>query len=277
MGRIRTIKPDWLQDELSTEDSDVRVLSVGLILLADDSGRGKASPDVLLGAVFPRKPMDVLARAMVGICRHRFLTLYEFDGRAYYQIRGWVKHQRVDHPAASGIPKPDQDGVRVFSGLADFAALNEEFAKALEDSRKLAKVPVSRDPSSSDLNSGSSSLPKLPDQPEKPGSARARRWRKVPADWQPNDKHRELAQREGVNFERELESFRDHEFTAPRLDADGTFRNWLRNAARFARRNGSGPGGGAIGGRMRAADLLPKQMQRIADLEAAEAAEEARQ
>lgn len=236
VSRIRTLKQEWLDDELATEDSDTRVLSVGLILFADDFGRGKASPEVLLSRVFPRKPMEVLARGMVGLARQRYLSLYESDGRPFFQIRGWAKHQRVDHPSAERLPRPEDEGSRPLATLEEFARFSEEFAKALEVVRG---IPISRDPDPSG-SSISSSLPKLPDQPEKPSSARAKRWRRVPDDWQPKDSHRDLARREGVDLERECASFRDHEFNPPRQDADAAFRNWLRNAARFTRRNGNG-------------------------------------
>lgn len=61
-------------------------------------------------------------------------------------------------------------------------------------------------------------------------SLRSKRWRTVPPEWQPNDGHRSLASARGLDFDLELSKFRDHDFAAPKLDADRTFRNWLRNA-----------------------------------------------
>jgi hypothetical protein len=234
MSRIRSLKQEWLDDELASEDSDTRVLSVGLILFADDYGRGKASPDVLLGRVFPRKPMEVLARAMVGVARHRYVILYEAEERPYFQIRGWVKHQRVDHPSQGKLPKPDDPGVRLLESLEELGKFSEEFARALETVRG---NPISRDPNPPDLKSSSLS-PKLPDRPEKPGSARAR-WRRVPAEWVPKEAHFALARSLGVGIQLELDAFRDHEFNPPRQDADASFRNWIRSAARFGRKNGA--------------------------------------
>jgi hypothetical protein len=65
--------------------------------------------------------------------------------------------------------------------------------------------------------------------PKTPKPAKAKSWRKVPTDWQPNDTHREIAKAEGRNFDRELAMFKDHEFAKPRSDADAAFRNWLRD------------------------------------------------
>ena len=57
-----------------------------------------------------------------------------------------------------------------------------------------------------------------------------RRWRRCPAEWAPTEEHRQLARERGVDFETELAKFRDHEFATGKSDANGTFRNWLRNA-----------------------------------------------
>ena len=41
-GRIRSIKPEWLEDErMVMASSDARVLSIALILMADDYGNGR--------------------------------------------------------------------------------------------------------------------------------------------------------------------------------------------------------------------------------------------
>jgi len=67
-----------------------------------------------------------------------------------------------------------------------------------------------------------------------------RRWRRVPSVRQPNEQHRSIAQGRSVDFDKELAAFRDHEFAAPKLDADAAFRNWLRRATpdRHGQRDG---------------------------------------
>ena len=69
---------------------------------------------------------------------------------------------------------------------------------------------------------------------------RKRRWTRVPSEWQPNDEHRGIAKAEGVDFERQLENFRDHDFARPKVDPDAAFRNWLRNPiAKQGSKNGA--------------------------------------
>jgi hypothetical protein len=70
------------------------------------------------------------------------------------------------------------------------------------------------------------------DPPSEPKRAakRERRWTRVPADWQPNERHKTLAAQHRKDLAAEVEKFRDHEFRTPRTDADAAFRNWLRSS-----------------------------------------------
>lgn len=103
--RIRTIKPEWLDDEaLVLASSDARTLSIALILLADDYGNGRANEAVLSGRVFPGKVPDVLANALAELAKARFVVLYECDGQRYFSVRNWTKHQKVDKPGKPQVP-----------------------------------------------------------------------------------------------------------------------------------------------------------------------------
>lgn len=109
--RIRTVKPEWLDDEaLVLASADARVLSIALILLADDYGNGRANVAVLSGRVFPGKVPETLANALAELAKARFVVLYEADGQRYFSIRNWSKHQKVDKPGKPQVP-----------GFTDFA------------------------------------------------------------------------------------------------------------------------------------------------------------
>lgn len=111
-GRIRTIKPEWLEDEkLAMASSDARVLSIAILLLADDYGNGRANEVQLCGTVFPgvirdnpRDARETLAKALEELARLSFVVLYEVDGQHYFHVRNWEKHQRVDHPGKPRVP-----------------------------------------------------------------------------------------------------------------------------------------------------------------------------
>lgn len=143
-GRIRTLKPEWLEDErLAMGSSDARVLSIALVLLADDHGNGRANPVQLAGSVFPGKPLETLAKALEYLASF-FVTLYEVDGQSYFSIRNWAKHQRVDKPGKPKVPLPSE--------------LSRTFANIPEDD---GKVRASR---------ASLPLPSLPDPDPDPRS-----------------------------------------------------------------------------------------------------------
>ncbi len=112
-GRIRSIKPEWLEDELLVlASSDARTLSIALILLADDYGNGRANPHLLASRIFPRTPR-VLPEALAELVRMRFVALYEVDGQHYYSIRNWEKHQRVDKPGKPKVPPPSNAPAKI--------------------------------------------------------------------------------------------------------------------------------------------------------------------
>ena len=111
MSRIRTIKPEWLDDEkiLSLEDS-ARVLSIALILLADDHGNGRANVNVIAGKVFPfADGSEVAKKSLEALASIGFIKLYVVRGQHYYSIVHWTKHQRIDHPSKPQVPCPEPD------------------------------------------------------------------------------------------------------------------------------------------------------------------------
>lgn len=107
-GRIRTVKPEWLEDEaLAAAGSNARVLSIALVLLADDYGRGRAHPAMLAGSVFAYEvnPVATLTAALEALTPW-FIQVYEVRGQRYFEIRNWSKHQRVDKPGKERVPPP---------------------------------------------------------------------------------------------------------------------------------------------------------------------------
>lgn len=112
-GRIRSIKPEWLEDEAMLSCSAAaRVVSIGLILLADDHGRGRGSLVYLSSRIFPfAESTETLANGLAELVKIRFVELYRLSGQTYYAIRNWAKHQRVDKPGKPRVPGPLDEGV----------------------------------------------------------------------------------------------------------------------------------------------------------------------
>lgn len=172
MSRIRSIKPEWLDDELlALASSDARTLSIALICLADDYGNGRAARVWLSGRVFPGKPLETLDDALQELVAMRYVLLYEVDGQRYFTIRTWDKNQRVDRPGLPKVPRPN-------------------LATAEEDTEKIPFADSQEIPGNSQQIPGNipgtrashSQIPLLPnllpdpdpDQTQKSGSARAR-------------------------------------------------------------------------------------------------------
>jgi hypothetical protein len=106
-GRIRSLKPEWLDDEPLMACSDAaRVLSAALLLLADDYGNGRAS-DLYLGSkVFPGKRLEKIKSALKELTSIRYLQTYEVDNQRYFSIRNFRKHQKIDKVGKPRVPAP---------------------------------------------------------------------------------------------------------------------------------------------------------------------------
>lgn len=122
-GRIRTIKPEWLEDEKLAAASDAaRLLSVALLLTADDYGNGRAGLSHVASAVWggaisravdenagdARELFRKAAGALQELADLRYLVLYECRGQAYFSIRNWSKHQNVRRPGKPRVPGPEE-------------------------------------------------------------------------------------------------------------------------------------------------------------------------
>lgn len=108
MARIRSIKPEFWQDEKLTPLSPItRLLFLGLISLADDAGRVLDNPKRIDAELFSendnyieqvRSGLDELA-ALGRIERGR-----SESGQRILQIINWRKHQRIDKPNPNVLP-----------------------------------------------------------------------------------------------------------------------------------------------------------------------------
>jgi hypothetical protein len=114
--RIRTIKPEILDDEVAAGLSDSAWrLWVSVWLLSDDHGRFRANPHYLQGSVFwhdnhARKNVSKLIEELES---SDLIRCYNAGRQKYAVIPGWSKHQKVQHPGKCGLPEPPESLMRV--------------------------------------------------------------------------------------------------------------------------------------------------------------------
>lgn len=73
-------------------------LWIGLIVSADDAGRGDARPAIIKGLVFPlreRVTVRDIDAALHGLAAKGCVSLYEVDGKPYFWFPSWAEHQRI--------------------------------------------------------------------------------------------------------------------------------------------------------------------------------------
>lgn len=106
MARIRSIKPEFWTDEKVVAMSPLaRLLFIGLWNFADDEGRGELSPRRLKMQILPADSADM--SALLGeIRRENLIAVYSVDGKEYFEIRGFHKHQKIDKRVKSRHPSP---------------------------------------------------------------------------------------------------------------------------------------------------------------------------
>jgi hypothetical protein len=232
MGRIRTLKPEWLEDEkLAACDDDARVLSAGLILLADDQGRGRASPAYLASQVWTYQPSEAIAKAARGLSKLaeiKFVILYNVNGEQLFQIRNWEKHQKISHPAQPRLPAPIDDQLVVVEPAKPRSPAPPKAETPSSDTpAELPGVPPAEKPN----------LPAVKSLPKHPKSSR-----RCPADFELTPTRQGVAVSIGVkpqDVASVFASFKDQEFKVPHSDWEATWRQWCRNELKYLHGGGS--------------------------------------
>lgn len=137
MSRIRTIKPEWRTDRrMMRAGLEARVLSIALITLADDEGRGLWFEPVIAAEVFGNDPDRGLASLSRGLASLSgwFVQVYEVDGEGLFQIQNWRKHQKIDRPTPSRLPPPPAPENHISNAVLDASRVpREDVARPREE------------------------------------------------------------------------------------------------------------------------------------------------
>ena len=109
MARKRMIDPSiWTNEKIGECSFLERLLYIGLISQADDSGRGKANTKWLKAVLFPyddTEPGEITA-GLMNLSRQGLILLYSADGCQYYALPTWHRWQVINKPTPSKIPAP---------------------------------------------------------------------------------------------------------------------------------------------------------------------------
>lgn len=151
MARIRTIKPEAFESESLAECSVTATLTFfGLLTLADDTGRFRDHPAIIAGRLWAlraehtpahvARDLEELAAAGV-ICRYTGC-----DGRSYLHIVTWQRHQKIDRPSASRVPRcTGHQAEQKCGSCADGPCLTTSPSVASTSPRRGLDHPVSPD------------------------------------------------------------------------------------------------------------------------------------
>lgn len=116
--RIRTIKPEFYQSEgIGSLSREVRLLAASLITWADDEGFFKASPALIVGALFPfdKDGAKFVERGLEELATAGFLELRGSIGL----LPTFKSHQVISRPSPSRLREKFEDSVNTHGVLME--------------------------------------------------------------------------------------------------------------------------------------------------------------
>lgn len=119
MARIRTIKPEfWTSEQVADCSLVARLLFIGIWTFCDDHGVHPASTKRLKMEVFPSDQIgdDTIQTMIDELVVAGLLYPYQVDGKGYWQVTGWVRHQKIEkptyrHPVPKAQVQADQSSI----------------------------------------------------------------------------------------------------------------------------------------------------------------------
>lgn len=110
MPRIRTIKPDfWNDEKLGQEPEAIMLTIIGMLNFSDDYGVVRANPMFLKNQLFPYKAtlrLEAFSTWLDRLAELEVIILFTYRGESFYYIRTFRKHQKVEKPSkARNVPE----------------------------------------------------------------------------------------------------------------------------------------------------------------------------
>lgn len=230
MARIRTIKPEfWDSPSVASASPWARLLFIAMWNWADDHGRGTANLKELEGFAFPNDTEfcgssgnTVHFRDLVAEVADAFgVVFYTVDGRPYFEIPSWDRHQRNERRSkTSKHPSPQVEGA-----VAEIPCNHTETPRTSGPGTGEQGNRGTGEKNSSSYVSYREA--EQNDDDEYPMGL-------IPDDWTPNDLHR--ARNPRPDLDEIAEAFREHAVARGRrchgrAGWDAAFSTWIRKSA----------------------------------------------
>jgi len=155
MARIRTVKPELHSSpSLGSCSIQARWVFVGLLTVADDEGRIRDLPKMILGNLFPlddNVTVDELVVWLNELEQVDCLRRYSAEGSNFIYLPNWKKHQRISKATPSRMPAPpseDSQGIPGNPGESAEAPRDsplEVRSSKFEERSSNVESPVARD------------------------------------------------------------------------------------------------------------------------------------
>lgn len=134
--RIRTIKPDFWEDELiASWPPMTRLAYIAMWNEADDAGRMRATASYLRSKLFPYDHHLKMDEVLKPIIKAGKLVLYAVNGQQYGFIPKFSEYQVINRPTLSRLPECPLD-VLTESSLNPHGVLSESSLEEGEGERK---------------------------------------------------------------------------------------------------------------------------------------------
>lgn len=123
MARIRSIKPEFWTDEKVVELSITsRLLFIGLWNFADEHGNLDGSAKRIKMQIFPADSLDVES-CLLEIRQVGLISDYFVEGKRYFHINGFHKHQKLNSTSSNKFPPPEMADEEKLADESDKNAL----------------------------------------------------------------------------------------------------------------------------------------------------------
>ncbi len=141
MARARSFPFDFLKNpDVIALSSDECLILIGMVLQADDHGRGFAH-STLLGREIRGYAPEQIEGALGTLQALELVTLYQVGRHRYYSLTRWQEWQKLRDPARSKFPAPPEQEKQESEELSDAFDFPQKKLKKVEESLEKFEKP----------------------------------------------------------------------------------------------------------------------------------------